>query len=59
MGATEVVLSMQEGAIYDPGESLLPRLAFQRADHGQMIYFCPVPKFEPPSTRALASRMRA
>ena len=29
MGATEIVLSMQEGAIYDPGESPLPRLGFR------------------------------
>ena len=31
MGATEIVLSMQEGAIYDPGESLSPRLGFREA----------------------------
>ena len=31
MGATEIGLSMQEGAIYDPGESPLPRLGLSGA----------------------------
>ena len=29
MGASDIVLSMQEGAIYDPGEGLSPRLGFR------------------------------
>ena len=37
MGATEIVLSMQEGAIYDPGESLLPRLGFRERVSGSVF----------------------
>ena len=37
MGATEIVLSMQEGAIYDPGESLLPRLSFRERVSGSVF----------------------
>lgn len=34
MGATEIVLSMQEGAINDPGEGPLPRLGFRERVSG-------------------------
>ena len=37
MGATEIVLSMQEGAIYDPGESLSPRLGFRERVSGSVF----------------------
>jgi len=37
MGATEIVLSMQEGAIYDPGESLSPRLNSQERVNGSVF----------------------
>ena len=37
MGATEIVLSMQEGAIYDPGESPLPRLGFRERMSGPVF----------------------
>ena len=37
MGATEIVLSMQEGAIYDLGESPLPRLGFRERGSGSVF----------------------
>src|SRR5229473_6509000 len=37
MGATDIVLSMQEGAIYDPGESLSPRLGFRERVSGSVF----------------------
>src|SRR5207247_2262667 len=37
MGASEIVLSMQEGAIYDPGESLSPRLGFRERVSGSVF----------------------
>ncbi len=37
MGASDMVLSMQEGAIYDPGESLLPRLGFRERVSGSVF----------------------
>ena len=37
MGATEIVLSMQEGAIYDTGESLSPRLGFRERVSGSVF----------------------
>ena len=37
MGASDIVLSMQEGAIYDPGESLSPRLGFRERVSGSVF----------------------
>ena len=37
MGATEIVLSMQEGAIYDPGESLSLRLGSRERVSGSVF----------------------
>ena len=37
MGASDIVLSMQEGAIYDPGESLSPRLGFRERVNGSLF----------------------
>ena len=37
MDATEIVLSMQEEAIYDPGESLSPRLVFRERVSGSVF----------------------
>ena len=37
MGATEIVLSMQRGAIFDPGESPLPRLGFRERVSGSVF----------------------
>ena len=37
MGASDFVLSMQEGAIYDPGESLSPRLGFRERVSGSVF----------------------
>ena len=37
MGASDIVLSMQEGAIYDPGEGLSPRLGFRERVSGSVF----------------------